>query len=143
MTLCDCSAVLAVVMRNVCMIVDQNRPQIDKNQPKSIKSQSESIQRKIRFQVPSQSSKGLCFFGAFWHHLADFGRHFVPDCIHRGPNLDFGHLVRKIMKKGCPKTRPEKTFNFDRIFSQNEMASEVKVSAWQGICCKITMFVVS
>ena len=75
MTLCDCSAVLAVVMRNVCMTGDQHRPPNEKNQPKSIKSQSELIQEKKSFPGPSKSSKGLCFGGAL---LAALGRRWVP-----------------------------------------------------------------
>jgi hypothetical protein len=51
----------------------------------------------------------------FWRRLADFGCHFGPAGSRReSQNRGFGHHVRKITKKGCPKTRLEKTLIFYR-----------------------------
>ena len=41
----------------------------------------------------------------------------------RSQNHVFGYHVRKMMKKGCPKTRPEKTSKFDRKF----------IPKWEGL----------
>ena len=55
-------------------------------------------------------------------------------------NHVFGYHVRKMMKKGCPKTRPEKHQNLIENLFQNERVWEVKISVSLGICYKIKGF---
>ena len=63
--------------------------------------------------------------GSMWHHLpflfaswAPLDRFWVPFWTELDPkggskNHVFGYHVGKMTKKGCPKTRPEKTSKFD------------------------------
>jgi hypothetical protein len=51
-------------------------------------------------------------FSTFWRHLADLGAILDPAGFQEGSkNHVFGYHVGKMMKKGCPKTRPEKHQN--------------------------------
>ena len=75
-------------------------------------------------------------YGATWPILdailarAGFGR---------GPKIvTLGHHLEKMREKGY-ETEQKHKFSIENL-SRNERAADVKVSVWQGICCKIAMF---
>ena len=73
---------------------------------------------------PPQSGTGLCFFRAFWCHLADLGRNFWPSWI-----------PRKVQKScfwvSCWK-------NYEKRVSENETRKNIKI--WLKFCLKMRGF---
>ena len=73
----------------------------------------------------------LAPLGRFWEPLR-------PNWIPKGSrNRYFGSSSEKKAEKKVSKTRPQKTWAFNRKLLPKWMASEVKVCVWQTTCCKV------
>ena len=100
------------------------------------------LKKNMFFTRPPKSVAILCFFRAFWCHLADFGCHFGPSWIPRGVQKScfWVSCWKNYEKRESENETRQKHQNLIEILSQNERVWEVKMSVSLGTCCKIKVF---